>query len=180
MPQLRSNPQTTLKPQDLLLLFKLCILDEDADLSYRKLAGQVGVTKSEVHSAVQRLHSARLLHPADQHPRPIKEAVREFVLHGARYAFPAVRSEFARGMPTSWGAPPLDKKISHGAEPPPVWPYAKGTARGPILYPLYPTVPEVAARDTELYELLALFDALRDGRARERNLAERILSERLA
>jgi hypothetical protein len=34
-------------------------------------------------------------------------------------------------------------------------------------------------RDPALYQLLALVDAIRDGRARERNLAERDLVERL-
>jgi len=34
-------------------------------------------------------------------------------------------------------------------------------------------VPHAALRDPALYELLALVDAIRDGRASERNLAER-------
>jgi hypothetical protein len=40
-------------------------------------------------------------------------------------------------------------------------------------------VPKAARRDPVLYELLALVDALRDGRARERRMAERELSTRL-
>jgi hypothetical protein len=40
-------------------------------------------------------------------------------------------------------------------------------------------VPHAALRDPALYELLALVDAIRDGRARERNLAERDLVRRL-
>jgi hypothetical protein len=40
-------------------------------------------------------------------------------------------------------------------------------------------VPHAALRDPALYELLALVDAIRDGRARERNLAERVLVRRL-
>ena len=40
------------------------------------------------------------------------------------------------------------------------------------LEPLYKTVPIAARRDPRLYEILALLDALRDGRARERRLAE--------
>jgi len=34
-------------------------------------------------------------------------------------------------------------------------------------------VPHAALRDPALYELLALVDAIRDGRASERNLVER-------
>ena len=40
-------------------------------------------------------------------------------------------------------------------------------------------VPHAALRDPALYELLALVDAIRDGRAREWNLAERVLVRRL-
>ncbi len=43
--------------------------------------------------------------------------------------------------------------------------------RGEGLLPLHPCVPGAAQRDAALYELLALFDALRAGRARERGMA---------
>jgi hypothetical protein len=45
--------------------------------------------------------------------------------------------------------------------------------------PLYKSAPMAALRDPVLYEFLALADAIRDGRARERNLAERELVKRL-
>ncbi len=51
--------------------------------------------------------------------------------------------------------------------------------RGYAFAPLYRTVPEAALRDPALYELLALVDAIRDGRARERNLAQKALEKRL-
>jgi len=40
-------------------------------------------------------------------------------------------------------------------------------------------VPQAALKDDELYQLLALVDALRDGSAKERELAKRELSTRL-
>jgi hypothetical protein len=40
-------------------------------------------------------------------------------------------------------------------------------------------VPAAARRNSALYDLLALVDALRIGRARERNLAEKELTVRL-
>ncbi len=61
----------------------------------------------------------------------------------------------------------------------PVWAHINGTVRGIALYPLYPSVPEAAGRNPALYELLALFDAVRDGRARERALAINQLEKRL-
>jgi hypothetical protein len=53
-----------------------------------------------------------------------------------------------------------------------VWPFPEGEHRGVTLEPLYKSAP-AALRDPFLYELLALIDALREGRVRERKLAER-------
>jgi hypothetical protein len=47
------------------------------------------------------------------------------------------------------------------------------------LAPLYKTVPIAAMRDASVYEKLALVDALRDGRTRERKLAEQELKKLL-
>jgi hypothetical protein len=43
---------------------------------------------------------------------------------------------------------------------------------------LYPSAPAAALRNPALYENLALFDALRTGRARERNLAEELFEKK--
>jgi hypothetical protein len=96
-----------------------------------------------------------------------------------KYAFPAQRGEFTRGIPTSYAAAPLNKLVTKGRDPVPVWPFANGTERGVALEPLYRTVPFAALRDPVLYELLAIADALRDGRVRERKIAEEQLKERL-
>jgi hypothetical protein len=47
------------------------------------------------------------------------------------------------------------------------------------LLPLYENLPLAAQDDPAFYELLALFDALRAGQARERELAKKLLEERL-
>ncbi len=84
-----------------------------------------------------------------------------------------------RGMPTAHAAPPLNGLIQQGSEPPPVWPTPNGTIRGTEFSPLYKNLPEAARRDPKLYELLALVDAIRDGRAREREIAIRELNARI-
>ncbi|HXG57094.1 MAG TPA: hypothetical protein VNJ03_17080 [Vicinamibacterales bacterium] len=101
--------------------------------------------------------------------------VEEFLLHGLKYMFPSKRGEVTRGVLTSYAAPPLREHIDPGSDLPPVWPYAEGKARGVSLIPLYKTAPAAALRDPVLYELLALIDAVRDGRARERKLGEAYL-----
>lgn len=52
-----------------------------------------------------------------------------------------------------------------------MWPHPQGTVRGQGLVPLHPGVSYAVQLDAKLYELLALFDALRAGRARERGMA---------
>jgi hypothetical protein len=51
--------------------------------------------------------------------------------------------------------------------------------RGYALEPLFETVPLAALEDEKLYELLALVDAIREGRVRERSLATEELVKRL-
>jgi hypothetical protein len=82
-------------------------------------------------------------------------------------------------MPTAYAAPPLRDQIAGGGDLPPVWPDPDGDVRGATLEPLHKAVPKAARKDPALHELLALIDALRDGRARERQLAEKELSARL-
>ncbi len=94
----------------------------------------------------------------------------EFALHGAKYAFAPERLPAGPGVPTSHSAPAFAGVFAPGHEPL-VWPDAHGTVRGEGLLPLHPCVPGAALRDPALYELLALFDALRAGRARERGMA---------
>jgi hypothetical protein len=60
-----------------------------------------------------------------------------------------------------------------------VWTFPEGPQRGVSLEPLYKTAPAAALRDPFFYELLALIDALREGRARERKLAEKELVARV-
>jgi len=64
-------------------------------------------------------------------------------------------------------------------EPPPVWPDAAGSVRGLGVIPLHRGVPAAAQKNKRLYELLALTDLLRGGRARERQWAERRIEKLL-
>jgi hypothetical protein len=101
------------------------------------------------------------------------------VQHGARYCFPATQGGLSRGVPTGYAASPLNEQIRPGHDPPPVWPWKKGTARAIAFHPLYRSVPEAAERNPALGELLALFDAVRGGSAQEQALALALLEERL-
>ncbi len=176
----KSNPQVVLRPQDLVVLLRIS-LEKGPPPTYAALGGELGLTASEVHAGLERATLAQLAHK-DQAGKAsvVREALRMFVQHGARYAFPATRGEMSRGVPTGYAAPPLKDKIVQPNEPPPVWPHKSGSVRGAAFYPLYPTVPEAAVRNPALYELLVLFDAVRGGSPRERAIALQLLDERLA
>lgn len=83
-----------------------------------------------------------------------------------RYAFPAEIGPPTRGVPTSYAAPPLSRAIADAGGLPPVWPCPDGKVRGYSFVPLHKNVPEAALADERPYELLALVDAIRNGRAR--------------
>ncbi len=98
-----------------------------------------------------------------------------------KYAFPAQLGEYTRGLATSYAAPIFKKRITLGQDPIPVWPHAEGNKRGWALKPLYPSVPQslISYPDQAFYDLLALVDAIRQGRARERNIAAKLIREKL-
>lgn len=89
------------------------------------------------------------------------------------YLFPLERrGGLCRGVPTAHAAPGVADVFNADNEPPPVWPDADGSVRGLGVIPLYRAAPKAARRDVRLYELLAVADLLRGGRARERAWAE--------
>jgi hypothetical protein len=162
-----------------MVLLKLVSIG-DKPTTYAELAGTLGMSASEVHSSIVRARASRLVAVEKDRPVVLRSALKEFLLHGAKYAFPAVMGAPTRGVPTAYAAPPLASKITQPDEPPPVWPDPQGEKRGIGFHPLYPTAPLASRQDRLLYELLALFDALRGGAARERQMASQLLSERLA
>lgn len=168
-----------LRPQDLVVLLRLA-LERSQPPPYATLAAELGMTASEVHAAVERAVTAQLAHKdEDGKAKVLLAPLRRFIQHGARYCFPATGGGLTRGLPTGYAAAPLKESIVAGDDPVPVWPHKNGTVRGVALYPLYPSVPEAAMRNPALYELLALFDAVRGGTARERALALDLLERRL-
>ena len=142
-----------------------------------EVATDLALSPSQVHASLKRLQRSRLLDA--QTGRPVLTSVEEFLIHGVKYAFPVHRGEVTRGMPTAHAAPPLRHQVAENGDLPPVWPDAEGEVRGATLEPLHKIAPKAARKDPVLHELLALLDALRDGRVRERQLAERELSARL-
>jgi hypothetical protein len=176
--QRASGRQWVLKPQDLAVAMKLFLMKGEY-LPYAILANQLRLSPFEAHAAVQRLLRARLAVERDGVYRPVMSALRPFVISGAPYAYPPVRGERTIGFPTAHAVAPLKGAVNQSADSFFVWPHPEGSARGTALLPLYPKLPLAARENSQFYELLALFDALRVGQARERELARKFLEERL-
>ena len=168
-----------LKPQDLLVLLKVAAHPPQR-WTYAALGAALAMSPSETHACVKRATAAGLTVSLGREGwQPVRPALLEFVLHGARYVWPAISGPAKRGVPTAFGAEPLASLLNAAPGDAPVWAYAKGSTKGPTLSPLYRTAPEAALADPALHRLLALLDALRMGRARERALAADLLKTAL-
>ncbi|MEZ6017796.1 MAG: hypothetical protein R3F49_22015 [Planctomycetota bacterium] len=173
----------TLKPQDLVVGLSLTLPRYmGAAWTYAQLADSLYLSDSEANAAARRAGEAGLLAGGDGRrtkPRPVPGALLEFIEHGVRYAFYAHPGERTRGTPTAHSASPLAAEFAVAREDFVVWPDASGSTRGAAVEPLYPTVPDAARASRELYELLALVDAVRIGRTRERARAIQELRRRV-
>jgi hypothetical protein len=165
-----------LKGQDLLVAMKLAVTNDER-WTFPALGRALGLSPSETRYSLLRAARAELV--SERTRTAIRPNLREFLLHGARYAFPAERGRRSRGMATSTSAPPLLERFSDSADSL-VWKFAQGNARGEAVTPIYSSVPIAAGQDPRLYALLVLLDGIRLGGARIRSLATELLARELA
>jgi hypothetical protein len=167
-----------LKPQDIVVCLKLSVWSCNA-WRYDTLALSLGLSASETHAAMQRLREARLLDSTQK--RPLKRNFLEMLTGGVKYFYAAKIQGQITGMPTAYAASPLrEQLLDLGAGfPSPVWPCPDGEVYGLEIAPLYRTVPWAAQQDPQLYELLALVDAIRMHTPRVSHLAGELLHKRI-
>ena len=168
----KSTP--TMRPQDVVILLKIR-LEASRSWTQSSLAQSLYMSQSEISESLTRSTYARLLF--DNGRKIQNQALVDFIQYGLPYAFPQRPGVVQRGIPTAHSAPPLNAEIV--SEENYVWPSSKGSIRGHSLLPLYPSVVQAVQSDPMLYEQLALIDAVRVGRSRERTLALQILREKL-
>lgn len=95
-------------------------------------------------------------------------------------AFAAHLGALTRGVPTASTARVMvELVVSTEREVGFVWPHPAGRQCGQSVAPLIDAAPTLALEDEQLYELLALVDAIRIGSARERQVAAEAFSQRL-
>lgn len=163
-----------MKSQDIVVLAKLISIDEPS-CTQSVLAELLYMSQSEISSSISRSLYAGLI--INKNREVNRKLFFDFIKYGLAVVFPQHPGAIVRGTVTAHSAPPLDMEIV--SEEKYVWPYAKGRARGQSIAPLYPTVPKAAILDDYLFELLALMDAVRVGRAREKNRALELLEQRI-
>mgnify|MGYP001816071734 FL=1 len=163
-----------MKPQDIVVLLKIIALNKE-NWQQIPLAYSLIMSQSEVSQSVARSRFSGLLD--DSGKKVMRQTLNDFLQYGLAVVFPAIPGAIVRGMPTAHSAAPLNIEISSGENY--VWPFAMGTVRGHGITPLYSSVPQAALEDEKLHELLSLVDALRVGRAREKNIAARELKHRI-
>ncbi len=165
-----------MRPQDIVVLLKIISIQ---DKSWRNIdiANAIQISPSEVSEALNRCRIAGLI---DSKKRKINlNSLREFLIYGLKYVFPAEPGAMVKGIPTAHSASPINKHIVPGRDAY-VWPYAKGTKKGQAIEPLYKTLPErIQYENVLFYEMLVIIDTIRIGKARETKIAVEELKKRL-
>lgn len=167
-----------LKPQDVVIVMKLVAIGK-GEWSYSRMAGTLWMSPSEVHAGVKRMIKARLASVQRDRIIPNADNLESFLVHGVPFVFVPELGEVTRGMPTGYAGPALSPFFQSSDELPPVWPDPDGEVRGQAFSPLYKSVPQAAREDGKLYDLLTFVDAIRGGRARERQMAHLEIKKRL-
>lgn len=158
----------SLKSQDVAIVLKIVALGQKT-WTQAQLATSLDMSLTFVNQALPRLEECHLYKV--KRKAVLVDGLKDFLVFGVRYAFPATKGKLVRGIPTSIGASPLLEHMnSEALNWPPVWQYLAGSKQGYSIQPLFAGV-EKALEDKEFYELLALADVFREGRAREKNIA---------
>ena len=163
-----------MRPHDIVVLLKIAAKKNESWFM-KDLSHELNISASEVSESINRSVIAGLIAPNKK--KLNKLALLDFLEHGLRYVFPQQPGAIVRGVATAHSAPPLSfiiKSLDYY-----VWPSGKGTLRGQSIQPLYPSVVEAVKEDENLYEYLALADAIRVGKAREKEIAIQELKKRL-
>lgn len=163
-----------MRPHDIAILLKIAAKNDQPWLM-KDLSIELGISASEISESLNRSAIAGLI--AQDKKRLMNMAILDFLEKGLRYVYPQRPGAIVRGIFTAHSASPLNQEIA--SEEHYVWPYAEGKVRGASIEPLHPNIPEACLKDTVFYEYMALCDALRVGRAREKNLAIEELKKRL-
>jgi predicted transcriptional regulator len=173
--QINMKQHHGMRPQDIVVLLKI-IASNNNQWRNLDIAYSLKISPSEVSEVLNRCKIAKLI---NKEKREVHlNALTEFLIYGLKYVFPAEPGAIAKGIPTAHSATPIKEKIISSTESY-VWPNSNGNSRGQSIDPLYKTVPDAAMDDQAFYELIALVDTIRIGKAREVQIAIDELNKRI-
>ena len=161
------DKQHVMRPQDVVILLKKLTF-EGRKMNGKELSESLGISAAEISMAMERNRVAQLV-DADKKRVNIL-ALKEFLIYGVKYCFPAQLERIVRGMPTAFSASPVNQHIASNGNVV-VWRDSFGSVRGQAITPLFSSAVEASKKDSDLYALLAIVDTLRIGKARERQIA---------
>lgn len=171
------NQHNGMRPQDIAVLLKIVV--SPSNWMNKDIAEALFLSPAEVSYSLQRSTLAELIDPSKR--KVMRKAFLEFIQYGLPHVFPAIKGSIAIGIPTAFSSPVMSRNLmTNQSGEMVVWPYAEGEARGESITPLYPNAVKAALRDPELYELLALIDAMRLGKVREKEIALKLLKEKFS
>lgn len=164
-----------MRPQDIVILLKIAA-KKDHSWNMKTIAQELHISASEVSESLSRSVFAGLI--ANDKATLFKSAILDFLKFGLKYVFPAKPGTLVRGVPTAHSAMPLKNLIISQEEM--VWASVNGQSRGLAVEPLIPSLPEAALEDPYFYEIMALTEAIRVGKAREQQIAAETLSKMIS
>jgi hypothetical protein len=155
-----------MRPQDIVILLKIVVLGKK-EWQFQDLSRSLYISSAEVSESLNRSSFSGLI---DTNRKKVARiAFTEFLKYGLPYVFPQTPGPLSRGMATSHGHPLLKKHIVSSSTY--VWPDFEGKDYGQVIEPLYPNQVKAAKEDEKLYEALAMLDAIRVGKVREKKFA---------
>lgn len=155
-----------MRPLDVVILLKVSEMPGRSWLQ-KDIGQSLFVSNSEVSESLHRSQQAGLINDLKQ--TLFRSNLLDFLQYGLKYVFPASPGGLVRGLPTAHSAPMLSGNFV--GQMTYVWADPNGEVNGHEIEALYSTVPKACQLDPKLYELMALADMLRIGRAREIKLA---------
>ena len=167
-----------LRPLDIIIGLKIIC---NPGIGQVKLAEQLGLHQSQVSSSIKLLLERKLFWGSIRKLDPNFQGWEE-LLPMLKYIYPTQTGGITIGMPTSFGAAPLNSIMQSGDDLIPVWACGHCKTKGLRVEPLYPKIPDALVQfpDINFYELLTLVDALRIGTSRDQGYAKKLLHEKLA
>tara|TARA_Y100001936_G_C16094057_1_gene689919 strand:+ start:3948 stop:4493 length:546 start_codon:yes stop_codon:yes gene_type:complete len=164
-----------LKPQDVIVILKV-LSKGKVPWRISDLAYELDLSAGEVSNCLGRLKACALI--SNDKKTPMVTNLKEFLLYGLRYTFPARLGKNERGVLTAHSFGPISKKIVSDVNY--VWPFPDGEVKGVSVSPLFKNAPKASLNDEKLHQFLALIDSVRIGKVREKKLAMEALEKELS